>query len=141
MTPLDRNLWNLNIELRCLSRGNIRRCSAFSSPTTGGKDGQPTEEETLMVLNQGDDSAIPVPNIFIFAPGMSVVVNQSTHQGLKLVNGASYTALDVILDKAYASHRIATNASVTSASRLGFFWRLRRLETSTSSACLPVLSS
>jgi hypothetical protein len=28
------------------------------------------------------------------------------HQGLKLVNGASYTALDVILDKSYPGHRI-----------------------------------
>ncbi|KAF2195841.1 hypothetical protein K469DRAFT_722885 [Zopfia rhizophila CBS 207.26] len=44
---------------------------------------------------------------------MSVVVNQNTHQGLKhselqlkLVNGASYEVLDVVLDKAYPGHRI-----------------------------------
>ncbi|GAM33599.1 hypothetical protein TCE0_011r00612 [Talaromyces pinophilus] len=55
----------------------------------------------LVSEHRGDDSAIPVPDIFIFAPGMPVVVNQSTHQGLKLVSGASYTALDIILDKAY----------------------------------------
>jgi hypothetical protein len=42
----------------------------------------------------------------MFVPGMPVVVNQNTHQGLKLVNGASYTALDVILDKAHPGHRI-----------------------------------
>jgi hypothetical protein len=70
------------------------------------KDGQPTEEEALMIFNQGDDSSIPVPAIFMFVTGMPVVVTQNTHQGLKLVNGASYTALDVILDKAYPGHRI-----------------------------------
>src|SRR4029434_3708746 len=52
----------------------------------------PTEEEAIMILNQGDDSAIPVPAIFMFVPGMPAVVNHNTHQGLKLVNGASYTA-------------------------------------------------
>jgi len=30
---------------------------------------------------------------------------QNTHQGLKLVNGASFVALDVILDKAYSGQR------------------------------------
>ncbi|RYP73405.1 hypothetical protein DL771_003673 [Monosporascus sp. 5C6A] len=55
------------------------------------KDGE-TTEEALMMLSQGDDSAIPVPAV-LFVPGMPVVVNQNTHQGLKLVNGASYTAL------------------------------------------------
>lgn len=36
-------------------------------------------------------------------------MNQNTHQGLKLVNGASYTALDVILDKAHPGHRISAD--------------------------------
>ena len=59
-----------------------------------------------MILNQEDNNSIPVPAVFIFVPGMSVVVNQNTYQGLKLVNGASYEALDVIFDKAYPGHRI-----------------------------------
>jgi len=59
------------------------------------------------MLSYGDDSAIPVPTIFIFVPGMPVVVNQNTYQGLKLVNGASYTAVDVILDKAYLGYRVS----------------------------------
>jgi hypothetical protein len=68
-----------------------------------------TEEEALTMLSYGDDSAISVPGIFMFVPGMPVVVNQHTHQGLKLVNGASYVALDVILDKAHPGHRINTD--------------------------------
>ena len=59
-----------------------------------------------MILRHGDDSGIPVPAIFMFVPGMPIIVNQNTHQGLKLVNGASYTASDVILDKAHPGHRI-----------------------------------
>ncbi|RKK15425.1 hypothetical protein BFJ67_g17960 [Fusarium oxysporum f. sp. cepae] len=43
---------------------------------------------------------------------MPVVVNHNTHQGLKLVNGASYTALDVILDKAHPGHRISADTMV-----------------------------
>src|SRR5262249_29056730 len=34
----------------------------------------------------------------------------NTHQGLKLVNGATYKALDVILDKVYLGHRISADA-------------------------------
>uniref|UniRef100_A0A8H7K5F3 Uncharacterized protein n=1 Tax=Bionectria ochroleuca TaxID=29856 RepID=A0A8H7K5F3_BIOOC len=73
------------------------------------KDGQPTEEEALMMLNHGDDSAIPVPAIFMFVPGMPVVVNQNTHQGLKLVNGASYTALEVVVDKAFPGYQVSAD--------------------------------
>jgi hypothetical protein len=69
---------------------------------------EPTEE-AVMMLSQGDDSGIPVPAIFMFVPGMAVVVNQNIHQGLKLVNGARYIALDVILDKAYPGHRVSAN--------------------------------
>ncbi|XP_044715960.1 PIF1-like helicase domain-containing protein [Hirsutella rhossiliensis] len=65
------------------------------------KEELPTEKEAIMMLNQGDDSAIPVPAIFMFVAGMPVVVNHNTHQGLKLVNGASYSAVEVIVDKAY----------------------------------------
>jgi hypothetical protein len=37
---------------------------------------------------------------------MPVVVNQNTHQDLRLVKGASYSALNIILDKACSGHRI-----------------------------------
>ncbi|KAM4067857.1 PIF1-like helicase [Hirsutella rhossiliensis] len=56
---------------------------------------------------RGDDSATPVPAVFLFVPGMPVVVNQNTHQGLKLVNGAGYTAVDVIPDRAFPGHRVS----------------------------------
>ncbi|KAL8364684.1 hypothetical protein RB595_003794 [Gaeumannomyces hyphopodioides] len=37
---------------------------------------------------------------------MPVVVNHNIHQGLKLVNGASYTAVDVILDRAHPGYKV-----------------------------------
>jgi hypothetical protein len=40
---------------------------------------------------------------------MPIVVNQNTHQGLKLVNGASYTGVDVILDRAHPGHYVSAN--------------------------------
>ncbi|KND86299.1 hypothetical protein TOPH_09074 [Tolypocladium ophioglossoides CBS 100239] len=76
------------------------------------KDGLPTEEEAIMVLNQGDDSAIPVPAVFMFVPGMPVVVNQNTYQGLKPINRGDYTAVEVIVNKAYASHRISADITI-----------------------------
>jgi hypothetical protein len=62
-----------------------------------------------MMLNHGDNSSIPVPAVFMFVPGMPVGVNQNIHQGLKVVNGASYTAVDIVVDRAYPGHRISDN--------------------------------
>ena len=45
----------------------------------------------------------------MFVPGMPTVVNRNTHQGLKLVNGAGYTAVDVVLDKAYPGHCVSAD--------------------------------
>ncbi|EKG08990.1 DNA helicase PIF1 ATP-dependent [Macrophomina phaseolina MS6] len=106
VTTLNRNRWNLNIEATLSFQRQHQAPLRIFISEHKWKDGQPTEEEALMILNHGDDSGIPAPAIFIFVPGMPVVVNQNTHQGLKLVNGASYTALDIILDRAHPGHRI-----------------------------------
>ncbi|KAF1949972.1 hypothetical protein CC80DRAFT_510157 [Byssothecium circinans] len=75
VTPLNRNRWSLN--------------------TVGIRGGS----TILMILSYGDYSSIPIPAVFMFVPGMLVIVTQNTHQELKLVNGAAYTALDGVLDK------------------------------------------
>jgi hypothetical protein len=38
-------------------------------------------EDAITILNQGDDSAISVPAVVMFAPGMPVVMNQNTAKG------------------------------------------------------------
>ncbi|CAI6090553.1 unnamed protein product [Clonostachys chloroleuca] len=95
--PLNRNRWNLNMEATLAFQQQHKATLRIFISDYKWKDGQPTEEEALMILNHGDDSAIPVPAVFLFLPGMPVVVNNNTHQGLKLVNGASYTAVDAIV--------------------------------------------
>ena len=109
VTPLNRNRWCLNMEAT----------SAFQKRKGGPlhvfisehkwKGEPPSEEEATMMLNQGDESRIPIPAVFMFVPGMPVVVTQNTYQGLKLVNGASYDAVDVVIDKAFPGHQISAD--------------------------------
>jgi hypothetical protein len=79
-------------------------------------------------MSHGDDSATSVPVIVIFVPGMPVVVNQNTHQGIKLVNGASYTALDVILDKGHPDYRISDNTILHFSPPAGMAAAVKSLE-------------
>ncbi|KAJ3530216.1 hypothetical protein NM208_g9424 [Fusarium decemcellulare] len=112
VTPLNRNRWNLNVEATLAFQVQRQSLVRIFVSEHKWKDGQPTEEEALTMLGYGDDSEIPVPATFMFVPGMPVVVNKNTHQGLKLVNGAGYTAVDVVLDKAYPGHRISAEMAL-----------------------------
>jgi hypothetical protein len=112
VTPLNRNRWNLNIEATLAFQQQYKATLRIFISDHKWTDGQPTEEEALMILNHGDDSAIPVPAVFLFLPGMPVVVNNNTHQGLKLVNGASYTAVDAIVDKAFPGYRVSADTII-----------------------------
>jgi hypothetical protein len=107
VTPLNRNRWNLNIEATLSYQKQHQVQLRIFISEHKWKLGQPTEEEALMILSYGDDSSVPVPAIFMFVPGMPVVVNRNTYQGLKVVNGSNYEALEVIIDEAYPGHRIS----------------------------------
>lgn len=109
VTPLNRNRWNLNMEATLAFQEKWQVPLRIFVSEHKWKDGEPTEEEALMMLGHGDDSAIPVPAVFMFVPGMPVVVNQNTHQGLKLVNGAAYTAIDVVPDRGRPGYRVNKN--------------------------------
>ncbi|EXU94845.1 helitron helicase-like domain protein [Metarhizium robertsii] len=109
VTPLNRNRWNLNMEATVAFQRQRQATLRIFLSEHKWVDGQPTEEEAIMMQSQGDDSGIPVPSVFMFVPGMPIVVNKNTLQGLKLVNGASYTAVDVVLDKVYPGHRISAD--------------------------------
>ncbi|KAF2175935.1 hypothetical protein K469DRAFT_683350, partial [Zopfia rhizophila CBS 207.26] len=106
VTLLNRNRWNLNVEATLSFQRQWQAPLRIFISEHKWKDGQPTEEEAIIMLNQGDDSSILVPAVFMFVLGMPVVVNRNTFQGLKVVNGASYEVLDVILEKAYLGYRI-----------------------------------
>ncbi|XP_044717356.1 PIF1-like helicase domain-containing protein [Hirsutella rhossiliensis] len=137
VTPLNRNRWNLNLEAALAFRERRRTAARVFLSEHKWRDGVPTEEEAVLMLGQGDDSATPVPAVFLFVPGMPVVVNQNTHQGLKLVNGAGYTAVDVIPDRAFPGHRVSAELIMHFGRRRASCWPRRRPRTSTSSGCLP----
>ncbi|KAH6699591.1 hypothetical protein VD0002_g7833 [Verticillium dahliae] len=105
------------------------------------KDGEPTEEEALMMLDHGDDSAIPVPALFMFVPGIPVVVNQNTHQGLRLVNGATYIAMDVVPDRRRPGHRINSGTVLHFGPPAGIFLEAETTGTFALWACRPAPSS
>lgn len=109
VTPLNRNRWNLNMEATISFQKQHEATIRIFMSEHKWRGGQPTEEEAIMMLNQGDNSAIPVPAVFLFVPGMPIVVNQNTHQGLKLVNGASYKAVDIVPNKSYPGHQISAD--------------------------------
>ncbi|KAM4061915.1 hypothetical protein HRG_013435 [Hirsutella rhossiliensis] len=136
VTPLNRNRWNLNMEASLAFRVQQRSTMRIFISEHKWKEGLPTEEEAIMVLNQGDDSAIPVPAVFMFVAGMPVVVNHNTHQGLKLVNGAGYSAVEVIVDKASPGHRISSDMTIHFGPPAGYYWNRRRQRTSTSTTTL-----
>lgn len=109
VSPPNKNRWNLNFEgTLSFQRQQQATVRIFISEHKWSDD-KPTEEEALMILNQGDDSEISAAGVFMFVPGMPVVVNHNVHLGLKLVNGATYTALDVVIDKKYPGHRISAD--------------------------------
>ncbi|KAF6790665.1 DNA repair and recombination protein, partial [Colletotrichum musicola] len=109
VTPLNRNRWNLNMEATLhFQRQHDARLHIFTAEHTWPDD-NPTEEEAVLILSQGDESTTSVPAVFLFVPGMPVIVNQNIHQSLKLVNGAPYTAIDIIVDPRYPAHRLSTN--------------------------------
>ncbi|EWZ77836.1 hypothetical protein FOWG_17787 [Fusarium oxysporum f. sp. lycopersici MN25] len=75
VTPLNRNRWNLNVEATLAFQRQRHASLHIFVSEHKWKDGKPTEEEAVMMLGQGDDSAISVPAVFMFVPGMPVVVN------------------------------------------------------------------
>ncbi|XP_044715146.1 PIF1 protein [Hirsutella rhossiliensis] len=78
VTPLNRNRWNLNMEASLAFRVQQRSTMRIFISEHKWKEGLPTEEEAIMVLNQGDDSAIPVPAVFMFVAGMPVIVDKAS---------------------------------------------------------------
>lgn len=80
VTPLNRNRWNLNLEAAIAFQQQQQGVPMRIFLTDHKwKEGQPTEEEAVMIMSQGDDSSIPVPAIFPFIPGIPVIVNQNIH--------------------------------------------------------------
>ncbi|KJZ74451.1 hypothetical protein HIM_06047 [Hirsutella minnesotensis 3608] len=70
------------------------------------------QQRSIMRIFVSEHNAIPVPAVFMFVPGMPVVVNQNTYQGLKVTNGGGYTAAKVIVDKPFPGHRVSAGIMI-----------------------------
>ena len=119
ITPLNRNRWNLNMEAVVdWARFHKRHISIFVSTHTW-RAGSVSQDQIAQTIEQGDDSACKVPGIFFYAQGMPVVVNVNIYTGLKVVNGAEFTAADVIPDPKYPGYHLADDVTIHFGPPLG----------------------
>ncbi|KAK4095717.1 hypothetical protein N658DRAFT_386510, partial [Parathielavia hyrcaniae] len=112
ITPLNQDRWDLNMAAVVQwARAHGKHISIFVArhDTESGK--RLRVEELGDVLRYGDDSQLPTPGLFFYAQGMPVVVTRNQFVGLKVVNGAPFTAVDIFPD--LASGTIALASDVT----------------------------
>jgi hypothetical protein len=125
VTPLNRNRWSLNMEAVVdWARFNKRHISIFVSTHTW-RSGTLSQNEIVQTIEQGDDSNCKVPGIFFYAQGMPVVVNKNIYTGLKIVNGAEFTAADVIPDPISPGYHLADDVTIHFGPPLGILLQSR----------------
>ena len=112
ITPLNRNRWQLNIAAVVeWARYHRKHISIFLS-THAWDSATTSEDEMLHTVAYGDDSKVHIPGIFPFASGITVVLTKNIFPGLKMVNGAEFTALDVLPDVAYPGYHLADDVTI-----------------------------
>ncbi|KJZ68027.1 hypothetical protein HIM_12582 [Hirsutella minnesotensis 3608] len=135
ITPLNRNRWSLNMEAVVdWARFNERHISVFVSTHTWRRAGQ-SQYEIAQAVEQGDDSKCKIPGIFFYAQGMPAVVNKNLYTGLKVVNGAEFTAADIIPDPKHPGYRLADDVTIRFGPPLGILLQ----SSDTASLAVPVL--
>ncbi|KJZ68594.1 hypothetical protein HIM_12014 [Hirsutella minnesotensis 3608] len=119
ITPLNRNRWNLNMEAVVdWARFHRRHISVFVSTHTW-RSRALSQQEVAHTIEQGDNSNCKIPGVFFYAQGMPVVVNKNTYTGLKVVNGAEFTAADVIPDPKSPGYHLADDVTIHFGPPLG----------------------
>ncbi|KAH7248159.1 hypothetical protein B0J15DRAFT_400634 [Fusarium solani] len=93
------------------ARFNKRHISIFVSTHTW-RSGTLSQNEIARTIEQGDDSNCKVPSVFFYAQGMPVVVNKNIYTGLKIVNGAEFTAADVIPGPKSPGYHLADDITI-----------------------------
>ncbi|KAI8711065.1 hypothetical protein NCS52_01481800 [Fusarium sp. LHS14.1] len=112
ITPLNRNRWNLNMEaLVDWARFHRRHVSIFISTHTW-RSRALSLQEVVQTIEQGDNSSCKIPGVFFYAQGMPVVVNKNIYTGLRVVNGAEFTAVDAIPDPKFLGYCVADDITV-----------------------------
>ncbi|XP_044715976.1 PIF1-like helicase domain-containing protein [Hirsutella rhossiliensis] len=135
ITPLNRNRWSLNMEAVVdWARFNERHISVFVSTHTWRRAGL-SQYEIAQAIEQGDDSKCKIPGILFYAQGMPVVVNKNLYTGLKVVNGAEFTAADIIPNPKHPGYHLADDVTIHFGPPLGILLQ----SSDTASLAVPVL--
>jgi len=93
------------------ARSHGKHISIFVAKHDTESGSQLHAKELCHMLRHGDDSQLPTPGLFFYTQGIPVVATRNQLTGLKLVNGASFAAVDIIPD--FASRTIALASDVT----------------------------
>ncbi|KAM4064307.1 ATP-dependent DNA helicase PIF1 [Hirsutella rhossiliensis] len=129
ITPLNRTRWALNMEAVVgWARFNKRHIRIFVSTHTW-RNGTLSPNLIARTIGQGDDSACKVPGVFFYAQGMPVVVNKNIYTGLKVVNGADFTAVDVIIDPNHPGYCLADDVTIHFGPPLGILLQSEETKT------------
>ncbi|KJZ68494.1 hypothetical protein HIM_12113 [Hirsutella minnesotensis 3608] len=129
ITPLNRTRWALNMEAVVgWARFNKQHIRIFISTHTW-RNGTLSPNIMAQTIGQGDDSACKVPGVFFYAQGMPVVVNKNIYTGLKVVNGAEFTAVDVILDPNHPGYHLADDVIIHFGPPLGILLQSEETKT------------
>ncbi|KAJ6436236.1 CFEM domain-containing protein [Purpureocillium lavendulum] len=121
--------WALNMEAVVgWARFNKRHISIFVATHTW-RNGTPSQSMIAQIIGQGDDSVCKVPGIFFYARGIPVVVNRNIYTGLKVVNGAEYTAVDVVLDPNHPGYHLADDVTIHFGPPLGIILQSQETKT------------
>ncbi|KAJ6436029.1 glycoside hydrolase [Purpureocillium lavendulum] len=108
ITPLNRNRWALNMEAVVdWARFHKRHIAIFVSRTHG---------------------ATALPRHFLLRQGMPVVVNKNIYTGLKVVNGAEFTAVDIVPDPNHPGYYLADGVTIHFGPPLGILLQSKETE-------------
>ncbi|KDN72074.1 putative conserved hypothetical protein [Colletotrichum sublineola] len=94
--PLNRHRWDLTLHAAlAYSADTGRRMSIYLSKHKW-ESRIPTAAERKAAMLLGDEGKLTAAGIFPYVEGMPVVINENKYMGLKVVNGAEFTAAGIL---------------------------------------------
>ncbi|KAF6786401.1 DNA repair and recombination protein, partial [Colletotrichum musicola] len=110
--PLNRHRWDMTLHAAlAYSAETGRKMSLYLSGHKWESRVPGLEERTAAML-LGDGNNLPVAGMFPYVEGMPVVVNENKYMGLKVVNGAEFTAVKVLHPPGLEEIRISDQLSI-----------------------------
>jgi ATP-dependent DNA helicase PIF1 len=110
--PVNRHRWDLTVHA-ALAYGEEtgRHISLYLSAHKWESRVPSTSERTAAML-LGDEGQLNVPGMFPYIEGMPVIVNANKYMGLKVANGAEFTAAGIIHPPGLEGTTIGENLTV-----------------------------